>query len=293
MRAFVDAGGGDPLLLDRDPRAGPPLRPRARALRRPGRRRARGRGHHRGGHHARRPSARPARRRERGMTARPTRGTAAASPRAGGRRFARSRGLLIAGRRLRRPPARRRLRQRRAAFSYFDVSASWRRRRHAGARRHGPDHRHPDRRLRPLAPGRCVSLVNVVLASRMDPTTDGVAGRAGRSSASRIGGLVGAFNGFFIAVLRLQPIVVTLSTMFILQGITLLVMDKPGGMIAPSLGAFYLGDAIPGVAADADRRHPGRRCCSGLAQGHALRHGALRDRQRRRRRRGAGHERHR
>ena len=61
-----------------------------------------------------------------------------------------------------------------------------------------------------------------------------------------VGAAVGAFNGFFIAVLRLQPIVVTLSTMFILQGVTLLVMDKPGGMISPSLGSFYLGDAIPG-----------------------------------------------
>ena len=30
--------------------------------------------------------------------------------------------------------------------------------------------------------------------------------------------------------MRMQPIVVTLSTMFILQGVTLLVMDKPGGI---------------------------------------------------------------
>jgi ribose transport system permease protein len=33
--------------------------------------------------------------------------------------------------------------------------------------------------------------------------------------------------------------------MFIIQGITLLVMDKPGGFVSPSLGGFYLGDAIP------------------------------------------------
>ena len=45
-----------------------------------------------------------------------------------------------------------------------------------------------------------------------------------------IGMLSGAFNGFFVAFLRMQPIVVTLATMFILQGVTLLVMDKPGGM---------------------------------------------------------------
>ncbi len=34
--------------------------------------------------------------------------------------------------------------------------------------------------------------------------------------------------------------------MFIIQGVTLLVMDKPGGAVAPSLGTFYLGDAVTG-----------------------------------------------
>ena len=50
--------------------------------------------------------------------------------------------------------------------------------------------------------------------------------------------MVGAFNGFFVAFVRLQPIVVTLSSMFIVQGITLLVADKPGGAIAPEFVAF-------------------------------------------------------
>ena len=62
-----------------------------------------------------------------------------------------------------------------------------------------------------------------------------------------IGMAAGAFNGFFVAVLRLQPIVVTLSTMFILQGATLLIMDKPGGAVAPALAEFYMGDAVPGL----------------------------------------------
>src|SRR5205823_2025224 len=62
-----------------------------------------------------------------------------------------------------------------------------------------------------------------------------------------VGAVAGAFNGFFVAVLRLQPIVVTLATMFILQGVTLLVMDKPGGQIPASLGQFLVGDAIPGM----------------------------------------------
>ena len=78
-----------------------------------------------------------------------------------------------------------------------------------------------------LSAGAVISLVNVVLASQhagrpvLDPAL--VPGRRRRSAAA-----AGAFNGFFVAFLRLQPIVVTLSTMFILQGLTLLVLDKPG-----------------------------------------------------------------
>ncbi|MCA0057649.1 MULTISPECIES: ABC transporter permease [unclassified Mesorhizobium] len=97
-----------------------------------------------------------------------------------------------------------------------------------------------------LSAGAVVSLVNVVLATSMDPMATGTNVWLWTLAGIGVGMLVGAFNGFFIAVLRMQPIVVTLSTMFILQGITLLVMDKPGGFVSPDLGAFYLGDAIPG-----------------------------------------------
>ncbi|TPL55472.1 ABC transporter permease [Mesorhizobium sp. B2-4-2] len=97
-----------------------------------------------------------------------------------------------------------------------------------------------------LSAGAVVSLVNVVLATSMDPMATGASVWLWTMAGIGVGMLVGAFNGFFIAVLRMQPIVVTLSTMFILQGITLLVMDKPGGFVSPDLGAFYLGDAIPG-----------------------------------------------
>ncbi len=95
-----------------------------------------------------------------------------------------------------------------------------------------------------LSAGAVISLVNVVLASSMDPMAPSTSVALWTLAGIGIGMAVGAFNGFFIAVLRMQPIVVTLSTMFILQGVTLLVMDKPGGFVAPDLGAFYLGDAI-------------------------------------------------
>lgn len=97
-----------------------------------------------------------------------------------------------------------------------------------------------------LSAGAVISLVNVVLASSMDPMSMETNIALWTLVGIGIGMGVGAFNGFFIAVLRMQPIVVTLSTMFILQGVTLLVMDKPGGGVSPDLGTFYLGDAIEG-----------------------------------------------
>ncbi|MBV9244175.1 MAG: ABC transporter permease [Methylobacteriaceae bacterium] len=96
-----------------------------------------------------------------------------------------------------------------------------------------------------LSAGAVVSLVNVTLATILpDPATSPFLLAA---AGIGIGLLSGAFNGFFVAVLRLQPIVVTLSSMFILQGVTLLVMDKPGGLVASSLGEALIGDAVPNL----------------------------------------------
>ncbi|MDA8251953.1 MAG: ABC transporter permease, partial [Rhodospirillales bacterium] len=94
-----------------------------------------------------------------------------------------------------------------------------------------------------LSTGAVVSLVNVVLASVMGASALSQIGSFALALA--IGGLVGAFNGFFVAAVRMQAIVVTLSAMFIVQGVTLLVMDKPGGMIAPEFVSFFTGSAIP------------------------------------------------
>lgn len=96
-----------------------------------------------------------------------------------------------------------------------------------------------------LSAGAVISLVNVVLATHL--AEPGTSALVPIGAGIAVGLLSGAFNGFFVAVLRMQPIVVTLSTMFILQGITLLVMDKPGGMVLPELGEFLVGDAIPNL----------------------------------------------
>ncbi len=98
-----------------------------------------------------------------------------------------------------------------------------------------------------LSAGAVISLVNAVLASQMDPTNFAASVPLWTGIGIAVGMAVGAFNGFFIAYLRLQPIVVTLATMFIVQGLTLLVMDKPGGFVSPSIGSAYMGDAIPNL----------------------------------------------
>jgi len=96
-----------------------------------------------------------------------------------------------------------------------------------------------------LSAGAVISLVNVVLSTYMQDTPSSIL--VWSVAGVCIGCLTGAFNGFFIAFLRLQPIVVTLSTMFIVQGLTLLVMDKPGGLIPAGLSSALVGDAIPNL----------------------------------------------
>ena len=106
-----------------------------------------------------------------------------------------------------------------------------------------------------------ISLVNVTLARQLqDPAQSPlvvVAAGVGIGMAS------GAFNGFFVAVLRMQPIVVTLATMFILQGVTLLVMDKPGGAGRRRLQRSLDGRCDSQRAAEADRASRPRARCSG------------------------------
>ncbi len=94
-----------------------------------------------------------------------------------------------------------------------------------------------------LSAGAVISLVNAVLATQMQDNPASIVTWA--LLGVGVGMATGAFNGIFIAFLRLQPIVVTLSTMFIVQGLTLLVMDKPGGMIPAGLSSALAQDAIP------------------------------------------------
>ena len=94
-----------------------------------------------------------------------------------------------------------------------------------------------------LSCGAVLSLVNVVMALH---TTDSVWSQVLMCFAGLgIGAAVGAVNGFFIAYGRLQPVVVTLATMFIILGLNLLLMPDPGGYIPYGLSMTFTGDVIP------------------------------------------------
>jgi len=96
-----------------------------------------------------------------------------------------------------------------------------------------------------LSAAAVVSLTNVFLAAYMPAGTGGV--MLMTVLALGVGGLVGAVNGFFVGFLRLPAIVVTLATMFIVQGATLLIMSQPGGSVPTGFSLLLSGDAIPQV----------------------------------------------
>ena len=94
-----------------------------------------------------------------------------------------------------------------------------------------------------LSCGAVLSLVNVIMALH---TTDSLWSQVLMCFAGLgIGASVGAINGFFIAYMRLQPVVVTLAVMFIILGLNLLLMPDPGGYIPYGLSMVFTGDLIP------------------------------------------------
>ena len=60
-----------------------------------------------------------------------------------------------------------------------------------------------------------------------------------------IGGLLGSINGVLVAVGRLQPIVVTIATLSIFQGLAIVVLPQPGGSVPPAYTATLVNNAGP------------------------------------------------
>lgn len=96
-----------------------------------------------------------------------------------------------------------------------------------------------------LSAGTVVALINVILASQMTESFSSQLFWCGL--AILIGAGIGMINGFLVAYLRLQSIVVTLAMMFVLSGVTMLIMEAPGGAIPPGFCSWLTGQAIPGI----------------------------------------------
>jgi ribose transport system permease protein len=90
-----------------------------------------------------------------------------------------------------------------------------------------------------LSVGAMVSLVNTILVTQLN----------GESTPEQVvlvfllgcgaGALAGAFNGFFVAFLRLQPIVTTYATSFVFSGLALLILPRPGGTLPSDVSRLY------------------------------------------------------
>jgi ribose/xylose/arabinose/galactoside ABC-type transport system permease subunit len=97
-----------------------------------------------------------------------------------------------------------------------------------------------------LSLGSMVSLTNSIAGTLMGPDAS-----AGQTLVVTVvvlgaGSLAGLFNGLIVTYGRIQPIIVTLSTSFVFQGLALLVRPQPGGGVSPGFSQALVGfDAVP------------------------------------------------
>lgn len=90
-----------------------------------------------------------------------------------------------------------------------------------------------------ISVGGIASIVNTILATRIGLEGSPEAVWMFVFLSLGIGLLAGAINGFFIATLRLQPIITTYATSFLYAGLALFILPNPGGGIPTSIATFY------------------------------------------------------
>lgn len=89
-----------------------------------------------------------------------------------------------------------------------------------------------------------VSLTNVLMA--VYPIQGAGGALVSLMMCCAIGGFVGVVNGILVARLGLQTIAATLGTMIICQGLALVILNAPGGMVADFV-TYTLTDTLFGV----------------------------------------------
>ena len=90
-----------------------------------------------------------------------------------------------------------------------------------------------------ISVGAIVAMVNALLATQVGLNGDPDKGLAIMALGLGLGMAAGAINGFFVAILRLQPIITTYATSFVFAGLALLILPNPGGGIPAVFTAFY------------------------------------------------------
>ena len=89
-----------------------------------------------------------------------------------------------------------------------------------------------------------MSLTNVIMATY--PVEGPLGAVASLLLCMAVGGAVGAVNGYVVAYLKLQTIAATLGTMIVCQGLSLVILDAPGGVVSDFVGNT-LTDTVFGV----------------------------------------------
>lgn len=95
-----------------------------------------------------------------------------------------------------------------------------------------------------ISAGAIVSIVNAFLATRIGLNGDSGTAALMMALSLLAGMAVGAVNGFFVAFLRLQPIITTYATSFLFGGLALLILPNPGGGMPSSFTKVYR-DTMP------------------------------------------------
>jgi ribose transport system permease protein len=90
-----------------------------------------------------------------------------------------------------------------------------------------------------ISVGSIVSIINVILATQV-----GMQGSPQKMVQMMflclfVGMAAGAVNGFFVAYMRLQPIITTYATSFLYAGLALFILPNPGGGIPEPFSTFY------------------------------------------------------
>lgn len=98
-----------------------------------------------------------------------------------------------------------------------------------------------------LSVGGTVSIVNTILATQVG--LDGSPEKMWQYIfvSLAVGVLAGLVNGFFIAYLRLQPIITTYATSFLYAGIALFILPNPGGGIPAKVAEIYRSTTPLGI----------------------------------------------